>query len=222
MTDTAWLLLFAAISALGDLMGIIKEISKQIRNTGTENSWYSRSVTLTARKILAFYVLGILSLVLSLLALHSYMAERQLPAITISESPVAEWGRISENTVFATVNTRVLSSLSNPYVLIMTCLVSDPTTDSMHDSRLEKSSTFEIRGDSLRIEMAPSSGFWARARQIKLSPDNKFSTITVHRVDLFLIAWPRHVPTDQLKVLADVEKSGGKILGNGGFMGPPL
>ena len=217
---TTWLFIFAGISALGDLMGIIREVRKQLSKPDEGDPWYARSVSLTAKKIVEFYLLGILALILSLFGMHNYMAERQLPTVEIKESPVTEFGR-NGSTMYAIVNTRTLAGLSNQYVLVLACLVSDPTTDSMHDKRLEKSSLFEIQGDSLRIELNPSTEFLSRAEQTKPSPDNKFVQITVHRVDLYLIAWPKHVSLDKLTVLSDVKEIGGNIVGTGGFMRTP-
>ena len=212
---TIWIFIFAGISALADLIGIIRVVM-QSDNT-EERKWYRREVHLTAEKLVVLLGLGSVSLGLSAFGLYRSMTA--LPVITLNASIASEWGGSrSPSSLFVTVNTSELKDLGKTHRLMFAALIVDPTMEAADDNRIIKSGTFEIRGDSMRLEMNPSEEFWKRAQTVQPLPGGKLVQVTRHKISLYLIAWPKFVSTDRLKVLSDVDRNGGKILGTGGFI----
>src|SRR5205085_7188169 len=92
------------------------------------------------------------------------------------------------------------------------------TIDVLDDQKLEKSRTFEITGEMQRIEMMLTDGFWHRAIEFGSYVAPQTRQVTVHRIEIHVVAWPRYLTTDKLLTLRDVEINGGRVIGMGAII----
>jgi hypothetical protein len=111
---------------------------------------------------------------------------------------MSEWGG-GLGIVWAVFNSTPLLSDADKYRVMMACLIEDHTVDVMKNARLEKSAMFEIRGDSMRIEIPVRQDFRTRI-------DSGGS------IELYLIEIPKSVRVEDITTPASIELLGGKLV----------
>jgi hypothetical protein len=80
----------------------------------------------------------------------------------------------------------------------------DPTVDELRDSRIEKSSQFQINGSIEEIMLTPSAQMMARIGASQI-------------VKEYLLEIPNGVPPERIITLSDVSKLGGSIVSSAAF-----
>jgi hypothetical protein len=116
-------------------------------------------------------------------------------------SPHAHFTRWGGGGGIVTTGFTVASLLpdANKYRVMVACRIEDHSVDVMQDKRLEKSEVFDIRRDSMLVDVKVSEDFKAR---IKLGG----------LVDVYLIELPKDVKPDNITSPASIEMLGGKLV----------
>jgi hypothetical protein len=118
---------------------------------------------------------------------------------------MSDFGVLSENRVYAVVNTRSLTFVAKDHYIMLALRIDDNQTDLWLDKRIEKSSHFLITGGLVQIEMVPSTPFIRRAGKGQM-------------LSYFLLLMPQNVEADQILSLSQVKELGGQVINHMGAM----
>jgi hypothetical protein len=108
--------------------------------------------------------------------------------------------------IYALLRTIELAERKGNSRLMMVAMVADSAVDYKTDTRIAKSSTFEIGEFSTMIE-------------IVLTPEIRATLNRPGTVQLYILEVPPELPFELIRNLKDAQKLGGKILGAKGFGG---
>ena len=117
---------------------------------------------------------------------------------------MTQWGGASPNLVWAVVNGFDLGPAKDKFKFILACRIDDATKDEDHDASIERSGSFVIKPESIRMGIPVSQTFMAR-------------TIPPKFVWVYLLLMPSAVQPEQIRTLSDLARLGGGILIKNGF-----
>jgi hypothetical protein len=104
----------------------------------------------------------------------------------------------------ADINTSSLESQKGSRRLMLVCVAIDPSFDTMNNTHIMKSRTYEIETPTMTLQAQPTPDFVAL---------ETFGT----NIQLYLIEAPENFAIERVTTLSDVSRLGGKILDHKGF-----